>query len=168
VAVHDLLVFIAPLYIDSLPYNVIELLEIMASRAERKHRNKNAVLIMHSGLEAKHNSVAVDIFRCFCARMGYHLDHAFVIGHSGTLNGIDLMELSRYTKNIRKALQLTAAAISERRPVPEAAKKWMAKPLMPLLVFLLIGKLGMKKSLREKSFKKGLDDLHRMMKPFYS
>lgn len=169
----DVLFLIFPLYIDSLPYNLIEALEMVKkyhSEINSTNNEKKVVAISHSGLEANHNRVAVQICECFAKELNYQFAGGLMLGNSALINGSALPEFERMTKYLQNALKLTVNAIAVGDVVPLKAKQLISKPMLPgpLWLFKILGNWVMNQCFQKKSFDKGMGKLHRYIKPFFS
>lgn len=169
----DVLFLIFPLYIDSLPYNLIEALETVKkhhSGTDSTRHEKKVIAISHSGLEANHNRVAIRICECFAKEMNYQFAGGLMLGNSALLNGCALTELERMTKQVQRALRLTVDAMAMGDAVPEKARELISKPMLPgpLWLYKILGNWTMNLCFKKKSFDKGINTLHRYVKPFFS
>ncbi len=71
IRIADVLFFISPLYTDSLPYNVIEMLELIKIHIGPDNNNqyKTFLALSHSGLDVTKNKVALRIYKRFAKEL---------------------------------------------------------------------------------------------------
>ena len=168
----DLIFLISPLYVDALPYNVIEAMEWMKKEMEGDAiiRRKTFMALLQSGMEQTKNRIAMDICRRFALELGFRFGGAFALGFGGVLNGAPLNSLNRLTRHVQKALAIMADSIAEGRPVPDRVQSLLARPLMPgpLFVKRILFNAAMTMCRQKRDFGKGVYRLHAWLKPFYS
>ena len=134
-----LILLVFPLYVDSLPFLVIKALAAMA----RRRRNipqpppQRMVAIVNSGFPEIHqNAVALAICREFAAQCGMAWAGGLALGGGGIVGGQPFSEEKRSRPpvgHIIRALDLTAAALAEGKPVPAEAVKVMTHTPIPFL-----------------------------------
>ncbi|MHB0877666.1 MAG: NAD(P)H-dependent oxidoreductase [Anaerolineae bacterium] len=141
----DLLVLSFPLYVDSLPAPVIEAMEMIATArpASGQARAPRMVALANCGFpEAKHNDVSLAICRRFAKEAGIEWAGGLSLGAGPSLGGAPLRQLGGRVGGIVRALDLTAAALDGGGSVPEEAVRLVARPMMPLQLYVLVGNLG--------------------------
>jgi multimeric flavodoxin WrbA len=141
----DLVILAAPLYLDSLPAPVIQLLEILAQRLEEQDRpeGQQFMAIVNCGFpEAHHNDVALAIYRRFAGEAGFVWAGGMAVGGGEPLKGRRLAESGGMGRNVRAALDLAAEALAEGLPVPEEAQLLISEPLMPAWLYRTMGQVG--------------------------
>lgn len=173
IKVSDLICLISPLYVDSLPYNVIECMEVIQAHMGHKDQNAETVFmaICQSGMEQDKNLIALQTCECFAKTLGFQFAGAFAIGFAGILNGLPLKQLNRLTRNVQKSLSIVSENIANGNPVPKKqVDMLLAKPLLPgpLYAKLFLFNATMKNCKKKKSFNKGIEQLHSRLKLFYS
>lgn len=161
----DLLILSFPLYVDSLPSGTIKALEIIArNRAQNcsgveKARKQSMLAICQNGFpEAHQNNTALAICRCFAGEAGFAWAGGLALGGGGAINGKPLQKLGGMLGKVRKALELTAEALTVGQPVPEQADELMSKPLVPGWLYLFIGNLMWKIQAKKNGIAKQLND----------
>lgn len=168
----NLIFLISPLYIDSLPYNVIEMLELIKIHigADTCNRNKTFLALSHSGLDATKNDVSVRIYERFAKELNFNFGGAFALGTSSIINGNPLHFMNRMTKNLRKALEMVSDSIFTGDSIPPKVQALLSKPFLPAPLFLnkILLNATMKRCYEEKDFSKGLTKLHSKLKIFLS
>jgi hypothetical protein len=141
----DLLIFSAPLYVDSLPAAVTELLEILHRRLDDHERpaEQRLVAISNCGFpEANQNDIALRIYRCFARQAGFTWAGGLALGGGEPIKGKPLAESGGMVRNVIAALDVAAEALGQGRPVPQEAVDLMDKPLMPARIYRTMGNLG--------------------------
>jgi NAD(P)H-dependent FMN reductase len=143
VADANLFVLATPLYVDSLPYLVTRTLEDLARSSPAARAGCAFAALINCGFpEAEHCRTALDIARAFAARAGFKWAGGLALGEGGAIDGRPPEELGGLTKRVRAALDLTAAALAEGRPVPPAAIEQLAHRMMPARLYTLMGNIG--------------------------
>jgi len=138
-----LILLVFPLYADALPFLVTKALAVIAAhrRAAAHPTPQRLVAIVNSGFPETHqNSVALAICQESAAQSGMAWDGGLALGGGGMVGGQPLTAAKRSgppVKHVIRALDLTAAALAEGRPVPAQALKLMAKNPVPLMPFAL-------------------------------
>ncbi|MGA2962482.1 MAG: NAD(P)H-dependent oxidoreductase [Candidatus Korobacteraceae bacterium] len=138
-----LILLVFPLYVDSLPYLVTKALTTIAAdrRAAADPPPQRLAVIVNSGFPETHqNSVALAICQEFAAQSGIAWAGGLALGGGGAIGGQPLTGTKRSgppVKHVIRALDLTAASLSDRRPVPAEAVTLMAKNPIPFIPFAL-------------------------------
>lgn len=140
----DILILAFPLYVDSLPAPVIRAMERIAHRRSRTEGNRaGMVAVVNCGFpEARHNETALDICRTFASEAHFNWLGGLSLGGGGAIDGKPLEQLGSMGKNVRRALDLAAAALAEGKSIPQEALELMSRPLVPGWVYTLIGSAG--------------------------
>lgn len=141
----DLVILTTPLYWDSLPGPVTELLEILHRRLRDHARppEQRLVAISNCGFpEAEQNDIALRIYRCFARQAGFTWAGGLALGGGGPISGEPLTESAGMAHSAIAALDLAAEALVEGEPVPQEAVPLMAEPLIPARVYRAMGNLG--------------------------
>jgi hypothetical protein len=157
----DLLILTFPLYADSLPSRVIAALELMAQHKRRENmpRRQRLVAIVNSGFpEARQNDTALAICRRFAEEAGIDWAGGLALGGGEMIAGRPLTEVGGSVRNIRKALDLTAAAIAEGEPVPKEAADLMAKLVIPSRLYIWAANRRWNRKIREHGTRPRLYD----------
>jgi NAD(P)H-dependent FMN reductase len=138
-----LILLVFPLYVDALPYLVTKALTLIAAhrRSAANPPLQRLVAIVNSGFPETHqNSVALAICREFAAQSGIAWGGGLALGGGGVIGGQPLAMNKRpglSVKHAIRALDLTAANLSEGRPVPAEALGLLAKNPVPFMPFAL-------------------------------
>ena len=141
----DLFILAFPLYVDSLPYMVIEALERIAAhrQAQPAHTQASFLAIANCGFpEVQHNDTALLICEQFAAAAGLRWAGGLALGEGGAINGQPLAKAGGMVRNVVAALDLAAAALAEGEPVPAEAIALMARPFIPTRAYMLMGDVG--------------------------
>lgn len=133
----DLLIVAAPLYVDGLPSLVTCALEKLASRllSEKYPLRKVAGLLNCGYPEAEHNRIAMRLLRNFSHESGLTWAGGLALGGGEIIHGRPLSSLRFMVRRPIRALQLAASSLAEGQPIPVAASRLMARPLVPALIF---------------------------------
>ena len=141
----DLFVLAYPLYVDSPPYLVVEVLERIAAhrQAQSAPTPANFLAIANCGFpEARHNATSLAICEQFAAEAGFHWTGGLALGEGGVIHGQTLAKAGGIVHNVVATLDQVAAALATGIPLPADAAAHMAQPLMPDLAYMLVGDLG--------------------------
>ena len=144
----DIVILTFPLYVDSLPYLVIEALERIAAHRQAQPSPSASppasfLAIANCGFpEAAHNATALAICRQFADAAGFAWAGGLALGEGGAISGRPLPEAGGMAHNVTAALDLVAAALAAGRPAPEEALALMARPFIPTSAYMLMGDLG--------------------------
>lgn len=137
----DLLVLAFPLYIDTLPFLVTKAVEVIAARRQGTPapRPQRLAVVCNSGFpESDQNAMALAICRQFAEQTGMTWAGSLAVGGGAGLSGQSLTANSYPgTKNVIRALDLTAAALAEGRPVPQQAVTMMDQSPIPFIPFAI-------------------------------
>jgi multimeric flavodoxin WrbA len=142
----DLVVLACPLYVDSLPAPVTAALEHL--RAHRRDDPRSAqqrlVALLNCGFpEPEHNATAMAIAAGAARAVGARWAGGLAVGGGeGVIGRQPLTERGRTAAPLREALDLTAAALAEGRPVPTEATRLVDHPLIPPRLYTSLGQLS--------------------------
>lgn len=140
----DLVILSCPLYVDSLPAPVIHVMEGLQEHWKlRKHTSKGFVAIVNCGFpEALHTEVSLAICRRFAQETGLGWRGGLGLGGGEALGGKSLDQAGWLARNVRRSLQLAAAALQEDKHVPQKAIDLISKPLVPAWLYRWLGNRG--------------------------
>lgn len=141
----DLFVLAFPLYVDTLPFLPTAALERIAAhrQAQPSPAPASFLAIANCGFpEAHHNATALAICQQFADAAGFAWAGGLALGAGGALNGRPLAQAGGMARHVVRALDLTAAALAAGQPAPQEAIALLARPLMPLRVYTIMGDLG--------------------------
>lgn len=136
----DLLILIAPLYVDSLPSIVIKLMEEVCEYKKINNTKKqNFMAIINSGFpEPSHNDLAIDMCKNFASKSNMGWTGGITVGMGPALGDKPLEKTGGVSKNLRNGLDTAVNALSENMPVPKEVLTTASKPLMPLVLSKLM------------------------------
>lgn len=160
----DIFILSFPLYVDSLPSGTIKALEIIARDRLHNHSGEKAgkptmLAICQSGFpEAHQNNTALAICRCFAGEAGFTWAGSLALGGGGAINGQPLQKLGGMMRNVRKALDLAAEALSAGKPVPDNAGALMRKSFLPKWLYIFIGNTMWKMQAKKNGVLKKIND----------
>jgi multimeric flavodoxin WrbA len=138
-----LILLASPLYADALPHLVTKALAVVAANRQAcaGPPPKRMIAIVNSGFPETHqNSVALAICEEFAAQSAIVWCGGLALGGGGVIGVQPLTSTKRGglpVQHVIRALDLTAAALSEGRAVPAQAVALMAKNPVPFMPFAL-------------------------------
>ncbi|SDY80163.1 NAD(P)H-dependent FMN reductase [Proteiniborus ethanoligenes] len=141
----DIIIISSPLYVDSLPSPLIRAFELIANnRNEKKIDKKQSLIaIVNSGFpEYFHNHTALRICENFACRNKFEWLGGFALGEGGAISGNPIKNLGGMTRNIVKALDMAAEAISNNESIPMEAIDLMSRKLIPIGMYTFIANRG--------------------------
>ena len=140
----DLILLAFPLYIDSLPFLMMKALEVMAAQhvGEVGRPPTGIVAIVNNGFpESYQNAPAVAICRRFASASGMNWLGGLAMGAGEALfSGQPFKQTNRQgppVGYVQRALDLTASALADGRPIPAEAIRLIKKTPIPLVPFRL-------------------------------
>jgi hypothetical protein len=147
----DLLVLAFPLFVDSQPTVVAQLMEEVAARraAQPAPRPQHLAAVVNSGFpEARQSEVALAICRLFARQAGFAWAGGLALGAGEMIGGRELDRIGGMVRNVTRALDLAATALAAGQPIPREAVELMAKRLCPRWLYLLGGEFGWRREAR--------------------
>ena len=149
----DLLMLAFPLYIDSLPAPVIDVMQkISAYRkslpigkldGQLKPRAILFAALANSGFpESSQNSTALGITERFAHEAGFTWAGGLAMGGGGMVSGQDLAHAGGPAIPVKRALDLAADALARGAGIPTAAVNNLASPAIPGWLYRLFGSIG--------------------------
>jgi hypothetical protein len=160
VAETDIIILVAPLYADSHHSGVIKMMELVHENQKKLTQSKRRIMtaISNSGFpEARHNDVSLAISRKFALECGFEWAGGLALGGGQSISRGRLEKAGGKVRNVKKALDLAAAALAKGEAMPEEAVTLMAKPMVPKWLYLLIGNIGWYWHARKKGCWERLD-----------
>ena len=138
----DAVAIVAPLYVDSLPAELIAVLERLVN--VRHGRPGRLVAVVNCGFaEALQNDVALDIYRLFARDAGLHWAGGLSIGGGGMFAGRPLKEQGGKARHITAAFDQAVAALDAGQDIPESAMNDIRKQAIPAWAYFAMANLGM-------------------------
>jgi hypothetical protein len=133
-----------PLYWDALPAALTRSLELISEdrRSNPPVRTQRLAAIVNCGFpEASRCEAALAICRQFARETGLVWAGGLALGGGGTISGRHLEKLGRRIRHVAHALELSAAALVAGQPVPPAAARLMARPIVPPFAYRFVGNM---------------------------
>lgn len=128
----DILILVAPLYVDSIPAITIKAMEKIHKDAPFKR--KQMMAIFNCGFpEPHHNDLAIDMCKKFAYLSGIQWAGGVTIGMGPSLEGKSLEDFAM-AKNLRKGLDMAVNSLAAGKPVPKEAEIIASKPLTSLTI----------------------------------
>ena len=126
----DLVLLAFPLYVDSLPAPVIEVLERIALERQGRVTGQLFAAIANSGFpEAQHNATALAICETFARQTGFTWAGSLALGAGeGMVHGEPLAEMDGRVTALRQALNLAAEALANGNAIPAVSPSTKAIP----------------------------------------
>lgn len=142
----DLVILIAPLYVDSLPGPAIRALELLAEKqaGTKPEKMTRFAALIHCGfIEPKHNRVAGEICKCFSKAVGWEWFGALMLGGGGIPS-----------KRATRVLEEAADVLAKGFPINKDITKRAEKPTMPRLVYVIGGNLMWRRAAKKHGVRK--------------
>jgi hypothetical protein len=152
----ELVTLITPLYVDSQPAPVVRAMEHIAERRRGSSAEKSArfAVIINCGLpETFQNDVALRIYRRFADEAGLRWAGGLALGMGEALEQKPLAKAGWLARNVRKSLDLSAAALAGGRDIPDEAVVLMAKRLLPYWLYTFLGQRSWRQQAKEHGAK---------------
>ncbi len=132
IARSDVVLLTAPLYVDSLPAPVIEILHRLTKQQNGVRRDglpQKLLSLLNCGfVEAHQNDTAQSMIQLFCERMRFEWSGGISIGSGGMVN-----------KRIRRALTLAGEALRDDILIPDSVNALTSKLMMKPWLYVLGG-----------------------------
>lgn len=156
-----IIVLAFPLYVDSLPSPLVRALELLAEHRRKMEGppRQRLLAISNCGFpEARHNDTALAQCRIFCRDSAIEWTGGLGLGGGGMIAGLPLTQRGRAVKNVMTSLELAANALATDTELPREAVSLMARPLVPVWLYLLIGHLGWRRKASKFGVRKKIGD----------
>lgn len=132
-----------PVYVHSLPYPLISVMEQMAHFTEC-HRKK-MLAVIHCGYpEDVQRKVSFDICESFAGEAGMHWIGGVGYGASPLINGTPLMDAGIFTKWMRRSLDMVWESLSSGNEITAEITKTARKHFPPIPIRILKTLMNMK------------------------
>ncbi len=132
----DLLIICSPVYVHSLPYPLISLMEELSIKTDKDFwQNKKMMVIIHSGYPKDiQRKASFAICKNFAEAMGIKWLGGVGFGGSPIIDGRPLEEVGGFTKWMRKAFDNMVVSIKTGSEISEEARMYAGKhfPAIPL------------------------------------
>lgn len=156
----DLIVLAFPLYVDSLPAPVIEVLEQIAAHRqdqEQPRRQRFAAIANCGFPEAHHNAPAQAMCALFAHQAGFIWAGSLALGGGqGIVGGMPLAELDGRVNRIKAALELAAEVLAQGGAIPTEAGGLVAQPVISAWLYRLMSSFGWRSLARQYGAQKQL------------
>lgn len=147
----DTLVFVYPLYIDSIPASMIEAMEMIAdwsrtggSMGAGNERKRLAAVVQSGFPEASQNEVSLSICQRFAKEAGFEWAGGLGIGQGPALTNVNFSGSGGMGGGLKKALGLMAKALADGKELPTEVVELAAKPIMARWLYTFMGDRGFK------------------------
>ncbi len=138
----DAIAIVAPLYVDSVPAELMAALERLVKA--RPGRPGRLCAVVNCGFaEAKQNDVALDIYRLFARDAGLHWAGGLSIGGGGMYGGKPLTEQGGRVRHITTAFDEAIAALDADQDIPKSATTGIRRQAIPTWAYFAMANLGM-------------------------
>ncbi|MCF8382265.1 MAG: NAD(P)H-dependent oxidoreductase [Chlorobium sp.] len=156
----DLCVLAFPLYIDSIPAPVLAFMQQVSEHRKTTPSGGGFVAVVNCGfIESRHNETALAICASFAAESRFRWMGAISVGGGeGLVHGRPFAELGGPAIPFRKALDRVAEALAAGNPVPEDARRQLARPFVPAWIYRFVGSMNWKKRARRNGIRHRLGE----------
>lgn len=146
----DLIALSVPVYYDSFPALVIEILEALVEKPPFQE-HASFLVISNCGLpESLHNDVVIAQSQLFAEQVGLQFAGSLAISEGGAIAGKPLEDIGFLTRNIRRGLTIAAQSLSKGQKIPKNAARLAAKPALPPWIFRKIANRLLSKETKRK------------------
>jgi multimeric flavodoxin WrbA len=142
----DVLVFVLPLYLDSLPSGFVRLLDENRRDIALAAKHAKVYAVVQNGFyDAKQNAIAIDMIESFCASSGLEWGRGLGMGGGGVIG--ETPSWGRFPlKKFGNALNALAKDICGK----EAAENHFVEPSIPRFLYMLAANFAMKREIRKR------------------
>lgn len=138
----DCIAIVAPLYVDSVPAELLAAIERLATA--RRERPGSLFAVVNCGFaESLQNDVALDIYRLFARDVGLHWAGGLSIGGGGMFAGKPLKEHGGKARHVTAAFDLAIAAMDAGHDIPESAISGIRRLAIPAWAYVAMANLSM-------------------------
>lgn len=136
----DLIMLIAPLYIDSIPAITINYMEQYYNQQKNKPgKEQKLMVIFNCGFpEPNQNDLAIAMCKNFAKQTGMEWMGGITIGMGAAFEHQNLNDAGRMSINLRKGLNMAIDSLIQDRTIPVEAVTTASKPLLPLFLITFI------------------------------
>ncbi len=128
----DILILVAPLYVDSIPAIVIKTMKKICEHKNSSFSKKQMMVIFNCGFpEPHHNDLAIDMCKKFASLSDMEWAGSIGIGMGPSLEGRPLENFGM-AKNLRNGLDMAVNALAKGKNVPKEAEIIASKPFIPV------------------------------------
>ncbi len=137
----DLIIFCSPKYNLGLPAPVIHLFQYLQERKNLLQKKTRKFISIIQFEAPVGGDIAQNMCHHFSDAMDFQWFGGLTLPGAGEIKGESLEKTGSMMKNIRKALIITAEAISRDKPVPEKARKRGMKQLPTWMIIPIVNSL---------------------------
>jgi NAD(P)H-dependent FMN reductase len=155
----DLILVSVPLYVDSLPSEVVNWMETMGRKGTEIKKGARFLAMIQCGHpDVDQTSVAVDILRNFSDQMGYEWVGALRMPMGPIIDGRSLSEARGAARHAVNALNLIAEALANGKQMPVEAFLEMQTRPVPVFLYLMMANRMWKRRAKEHGMRYHLMD----------
>jgi multimeric flavodoxin WrbA len=156
----DLCILSFPLYIDSIPAPVLTFMQQLCEYRKANPSCCGFMAIANCGfIESRHNVTALAICAEFARASGFTWTGSIALGGGeGLVHGRPLRDLGGPVTPCKKSLDRVAGALADGQPVPDDARRQLAKPFVPGWIYRFVGSMNWKTQARRNGILHRLGD----------
>jgi len=153
----EIFVIVSPVYVHSLPYPVIRVMERLEGLTNKKFwKEKFMAAVIHNGYPKEiQRKSSKEICHNFSKEIGSYWLGAIGFGGSPLIDGKPLEDVGWFTKNMRKSLDEFCKDIFNQNKLSSSTKKYEKKHFPPIPLFIL--KFMMNILNKKQAKEKGID-----------
>jgi len=157
----DLVVMASPVYVDSLPSQVMRFMEQTYARlGPGSMSGKHFVGMVNMAFSEKvQGETAVRIMHEYALDMGFSWTGGLILPQGPMIMGRRMDEIGGSAHRVKGALQMTAEAIMSGNDTPREAKEMMARTMAPPWIYNIIVNHMFKKQAAQNGVKRRLYDI---------
>lgn len=131
----DLVVLSFPLYVDSLPGSLTEVLEQVAGQFTAENGQALAAIVNCGFPESGQAEVALGIVERFAAKTGFRWLGGLAMGAGSAMAGRSVSDCGGMVRNVAAGLALAADELAQGREISPEAVRLVGLPLFPHLLY---------------------------------
>ena len=141
----DIIGIIFPLYVDSIPGPLIQVLEKLGEQ-KTKRTDQKIFTIVNSGFPEPHQSqLAVDMIKDFSKEYQANFIGGLTIGAGGVIGGKPIEQIKHRSKRLITALDLAIESLGQTKTLSKKAEKILLKPIFPKILYNIFANMSWKK-----------------------
>lgn len=159
VGTSDCVVLAAPLYIDTLPAHVLQVLMDIAQHCKDYSEScPRFIGIVNSGFpESEHNDLALDILEQFCHEANFRWAGGLPFGGGGIIGGMPLHEIGGRGRNAKQAMDLLVQSLLKGEDVTTETIDQIKRQMIPKRAYIVFAQSGWKQMSKRNGVAKLLD-----------
>ena len=157
----DYLVLTAPLYVDSLPSHVIEILTRLSERRRNKSSGVNPkfLALVNNGFpEERQNHIALQMCDQFAQEANLDWYGGIPFGGGAIIDGVSLDSVGGRGRHARAAMVLLADALSKNEELPGECISRINKRIIPTRMYIMMAHRGWKRRSESNNVRDRLKD----------